>query len=229
MIGYNPSAAYSSSMETVAVIGGTGELGRGLVVRWVLGGERVIIGSRSVEKARRVAGELSRLTGREIGWASYREAAREAEIVVLSVPFEALPAVAEEVRDEVAGKIVLSVIVPLRFRGEDVECLRPESGSAAEEVARLLPGARVVSAFHTVGAKMLQEIGSPVPCDVVVCGDDEGAKQRVIRLINGIPGMRAIDGGALKNSRLVEATVALLVELSRMYGVPGVSIRFSGI
>jgi len=110
-----------------------------------------------------------------------------------------------------------------------VECFRPESGSAAEEVARLMPEARVVSAFHTVGAKMLQNIRSPVPCDVVVCGDELEAKQKVIELINHIPGMRAIDGGPLKNSRLVEATVALLVELSRLHKVPGVGLRFEGL
>jgi len=216
-------------MNTVAIIGGTGDLGRGLSARWALGGEDVIIGSRSPEKARRVAEEISRLTGRRIMGTDNRTAVRLAEIVVLSVPFEALPAISGEIRDEVAGKIVLSVIVPLRFQNGDVECVRPESGSAAEEVARLLPGSRVVSAFHTVGAKMLQEIGSPVPCDVVVCSDDREAKMRIIGLIDHIPGMRAIDGGPLKNSRLVEATVALLIELSRMYRVPGVSIRFEGI
>ncbi|MEM1689113.1 MAG: NADPH-dependent F420 reductase [Candidatus Hadarchaeales archaeon] len=216
-------------MQTIAVIGGTGDLGRGLVARWVLGEEKVIIGSRSPEKAKKVAEELSRLTGREIGWGRNSEAARLAEIVVLSVPFAALSEIAEEIRPEVRGKIVLSVIVPLKFEGGDIEYIRPESGSAAEEVAKLLPEARVVSAFHTVGAKMLQDIGSPVPCDVVICGDDLEAKKRVIRLINHIPGMRAIDGGPLKNSRLVEVTVALLVELSRMYGVPGVSLKFEGL
>lgn len=216
-------------MQRVAVIGGTGDLGRGLVARWALGEEMVIIGSRSPEKAKKVAEELTKLTGRRIEWAENREAAKRADIIVLSIPFEALPDVAREIRPEVRGKIVLSVIVPLRFDGGDVECFRPESGSAAEEVARLLPEARVVSAFHTVGAKMLQNIQSPVPCDVVVCGDELEAKQKVIELINHIPGMRAIDGGPLKNSRLVEATVALLVELSRLHKVPGVGLRFEGL
>jgi hypothetical protein len=86
----------------------------------------------------------------------------------------------------------------------------------------------VVSAFHTVGAKQLQRCES-VPCDVVICGDDEEAKRRVMRLINHIPGMRPIDGGPLKNSRLVESTVALLIELTKRHNVPGVSIRFEGL
>ena len=223
------SRYFSVPMGRIAVIGGTGELGRGLISHWVLAGERVVIGSRSKEKAERVARELSASTGRSIVGATNLEAARQADLIVLSVPFEGLEQIVEEIRPAIdPSKIVLSVIVPLKFSKEMVEYSPPPAGSAAEEVARLIPEAKVVSAFHTVGAKQLQQLG-PVPCDVVICGDDEDAKRRVMELIRHIPGMRPIDGGPLRNSRLVESTVALLIELTRRYRVPGVSIRFEGI
>ncbi|MFN4133309.1 MAG: NADPH-dependent F420 reductase [Candidatus Hadarchaeales archaeon] len=212
----------------IAIIGGSGELGRGLVERLALSGERVIIGSRSPEKGKRAAEEIGKKIGREVEAGSNRGAAEEAEIIVLSIPFDGLEEIAGEVRDAVRGKVVVSVIVPLRV-GEVIEYFRPPSGSAAEEVARLLPEARVVSAFHTVGAKQLQNLDVPVRCDVVICGDDADSKKRVMELVGKIEGMRPIDGGPLRNSRLVEATVALLVELTRRYRVPGVSIRFEGI
>ena len=216
-------------MGGIAVIGGTGELGRGLIVHWAAAGEKIVIGSRSREKAERIARELSSRSGRKVVGATNRQAAEAADLVVLSIPFHSLESIVEEIRPALSPqKIILSVIVPLRFTREGIFYDPPPSGSAAEEVARLLPQCRVVSAFHTVGAKQLQQQG-PVPCDVVICGDDEEAKRRVTELIRLIPGMRPIDGGPLRNSRLVESTVALLIELTRRYRVPGVSIRFEGI
>lgn len=212
----------------IAIIGGSGELGRGLVERWAGGGERVIIGSRSVEKGRKAAAEIMKKIGKKVEADTNRGAAERADIVVLSIPFSGLEEIAKELREAVKGKVVVSVIVPLKF-GKVVEYLQPPSGSAAEEVARLLPEAKVVSAFHTVGAKQLQDLGFPVNCDVVICGDDEGAKRRVMELVEKIEGMKAIDGGPLHNSRLVEAAVALLIELTRRYGVPGVTMRFEGL
>ena len=216
-------------MGRIAVIGGTGELGRGLIAHWAMAGEEVVIGSRSREKAERVAREISSQTGKEVKGATNLEAAQAADLVVLSIPFSSLQPIVEEIKPALRPpKIVLSVMVPLRFTKEGIFYDPPPSGSAAEEVARLVPECRVVSAFHTVGAKQLQQL-APVHCDVVICGDDEKAKERVMELIQHIPGMRPIDGGPLRNSRLVESTVALLIELTRRYRVPGVSIRFEGL
>lgn len=216
-------------MGKIAVIGGTGELGRGLVSHWAVAGERVVIGSRSREKAERAASELSAQLGKRVDGATNLEATRDSELIVLSIPFKSLGRIIEEIKPALTPeKVILSVIVPLRFTKDGIQYDQPPSGSAAEEVARLLPEVKVVSAFHTVGAKQLQHMGD-VPCDVVICGDDQGAKLRVMELINHIPGMRSIDGGPLKNSRLVESTVALLIELTRRHRVPGVSIRFEGL
>ena len=215
----------------IAVIGGTGDLGCGLVARWVLAGEEIIIGSRQREKAERVAGELSEQLGKPVRGATNLEAAREAEVIVLSIPFEGLGKIIEEIKPELTPqKLLLSVIVPLRVEKGAVSFERPPAGSAAEEVAKLVPReVKVVSTFHTVGARQLQQVKKPLSCDVVVCGDDAGAKREAMQLIERIPNVRAIDGGPLCNSRLVEPVVALLVELTRRHRVPGVSIRFEGL
>lgn len=215
----------------IAVIGGTGDLGRGLVARWTLVGEKVIIGSRNLEKAQRVAGELSKQLGKPVRGTTNLEATRQAKVVVLSIPFEGLEKIINEIKPALSPeKLLLSVIVPLKIEKDTVSFERPPTGSAAEEVAKLVPpGVKVVSAFHTVGARQLQQVEEPLRCDVVVCGDDAGAKRETMQLIKLIPNVRTIDGGPLRNSCLVEPVVALLVELTRRHGVPGVSVRFEGI
>ena len=215
----------------IAVIGGSGAQGRGLAMRWALAGEDVIIGSRWSEKAEKAAAEMSKQAGRKIRGMSNLEATRAADVVVLSVPFEAMKKIVEEIAPALtAGKILLSVIVPIRFKEGRISVEPPKTGSAAEELARLAPsGVKLVSAFQTVGAAHLQNLKEPIECDIVVCGDDAGAKRVVMGLAEKIHGVRSIDGGPLCNSRLVEPVVALLVELTRRRKVPGVSIRFEGL
>jgi len=217
--------------EMIAVIGGTGDLGRGLVARWMLAGEEVLIGSRQLEKAERVASEVSGQLGKPVRGTTNFEATREAEIIVLSIPFEGLEKIIDEIKPAlIPQKLLLSVIVPLKVERGAVSFERPPAGSAAEEVAKLVPpGVKVLSAFHTVGARQLQQVDKPLSCDVVVCGDDADAKRKVMKLVERIANVRAIDGGPLRNSRLVEPVVALLVELTRRHRVPGVSIRFEGL
>ncbi len=215
----------------IAVIGGTGDLGRGLVARWVLAGEEVVIGSRQREKAERVASELSGQLGKPVRGTTNLEAAREAEVIVLSVPFEGLRQIMDEVKPALTPqKLLLSVIVPLKVEGGAVSFECPPAESAAEEVAKLVPrGVRVLSAFHTVGARQLQRVEKPLDCDVVVCGDDAEAKREAMQLIERIAKVRAIDGGPLRNSRLTEPVAALLVELTRRHRVPGVGVKFFGL
>lgn len=215
----------------IAVIGGSGAQGRGLAMRWALAGEDVIIGSRWREKAEKAAAEMSKQAGRKIRGMSNLEATRAADVVVLSIPFEAMKKIVKEIAPALtAGKILLSVIVPIRFKGGRVSVEPPKTGSAAEELARLAPrGVKLVSAFQTVGAAHLQNLKEPIECDIVVCGDDAGAKRVVMGLAEKIHGVRSIDGGPLCNSRLVEPVVALLIELTRRRKVPGVSIRFEGL
>jgi hypothetical protein len=215
----------------IAVVGGTGDFGRGLVARWVLAGEEVIIGSRRREKAERVASELGRQLGKPVRGTTNLGAAREAEVIVLSIPFEGFGKIMDEIKPALTPqKLLLSVIVPVRVEGGVVSFERPPAGSAAEEVAKLVPrGVRVLSAFHTVGARQLQQVERPLNCDVLVCGDDAEAKREVMQLVERMPKARAIDGGPLHNSRLTEPVAALLAELTRRHRVQGVGIRLKGL
>lgn len=215
----------------IAVIGGTGAQGKGLVARWAWAGEDVIVGSRFEEKAKLVAAEVSRWVSKPVKGTTNLEAAREAEVVVLSVPFEAMKKIMREIRGGLTpGKILVNVIVPIEVRSGEVVLKRPRAGSTGEELAKLVPkGVRVVSALQTVGARLLQNLSKPVDCDVVVCGDDPAAKERIIRLVEKMPGARAVDGGPLRNGRFVEPLVALLAELTRRYKAEAVGIRFQGL
>ena len=218
-------------LRLIAVIGGTGDFGRGLVARWVLAGEEVVIGSRQREKAERMASELSGQLGKPVRGTTNLEAAREAEVIVLSIPFESLEKIVDEIKPALTReKLLLSVIIPLRVEKDAVVFERPPTGSAAEEVVKLVPpGVRVLSAFHTESARQLQRVEKPLSCDIVVCGDDSDAKREIINLVERIANLRAVDGGPLRNSRLVEPVAALLVELTRLHKVPGISVRFEGL
>ncbi len=215
----------------IAVIGGTGAQGKGLVARWAMAGEDVIIGSRFEEKAKRAAAEVGKLVGKPVRGTTNLEAAREAEVVVLSVPFEAMRKIMREIRRGLSpGKILVNVVVPIQVRPGEVVLKRPRAGSTGEELAKLVPkGVRVVSALQTVGARLLQELSRPLDCDVVVCSDDPAAKERVMKLVEKMPGVRAVDGGPLRNGRFVEPLVALLAELTRRYKVEAVGVRFQGL
>lgn len=196
-----------------------------------LAGEESIIGSRSRAKAEGAAAEVSEQVRRKVRAGTNLEAAQASDLIVLSVPFDGMKKIIDEVIPALGqGKILINVAVPLKFRRVGVTVAQPKAGSTAEALARLVPkGVKVISAFQTVGAKGLQEISKPVDCDIVVCGNDEDAKRRVMLLVEKIEGLRAVDGGPLRNSRFLEPIVALLVELTRRRGVPGVVIRFEGL
>ncbi|MEA1905278.1 MAG: NADPH-dependent F420 reductase [Candidatus Hadarchaeota archaeon] len=212
------------------MIGGTGAAGRGLVARWVSAGEEVVIGSRRREKAERIASEISKQVEQEVRGTTNLEAAREAEVVVLSIPFKAVEKIIEQIEPALKkDKILVSVIAPLIRKHEQITFKIPRAGSAAEEVAQRVPkNVPVISAFQTVSAKHLQNVRKPLSCDILVCGDDDRARGIVIKLMEKIPGARPVDFGPLRNSRLVEPVAALLAELTRRYKVPGVGVRFEG-
>lgn len=213
------------------MIGGTGAEGRGLVARWALAGKEIIIGSRRREKAERIASEISRQVEREVRGTTNLEAAREAEVVALSIPYEAVEKIIGQIKPALTkDKVLVSVIAPLTREQEQITFKIPKAGSAAEEVARRVPkNVPVVSAFQTVSAKQLQNVREPLGCDILVCGDNARAKGIVIKLMEEIPGARPVDFGPLRNSRLVEPVAALLAELTRRYKVPGVGVRFEGV
>ncbi len=217
-------------MLTVAVLGGTGKEGSGLVLRWARSGYRVLIGSRSAERAQSKAAELNEILGEAlIQGMDNVAAAEEADLVVLSVPYAAHKAILESVKDAVQGKILVDVTVPLKppkIRTVYV----PEGLAASLEAQALLgEGVRVVAAFQNVGAAHLKNLRHSVNCDVLMCGDDEEAKTEVAQLVEAIDGMRAIDAGPLANAVAVEALTPVLLYINKRYKVSGAGIRITGL
>ena len=214
----------SGARPTIAIIGGTGDLGSGLAARWTAAGYPVVLGSRAKEKAVAAAETM--------GAASVRGddnpgAAQAGDIVVIAVPYPNHDAILSEIKSAVAGKIVVDAVVPLVPPKVSVVQL-PDEGSAAAVAQRILGGtARVVSAFHNVGAAKLRGQG-PVDCDVLVCGDDKEARDAVIALADAA-GTRGIDGGALANSVAAEALTSILIGINRRYKVSNAGIRITGL
>ncbi len=207
-------------MTTVKLsfIGGTGPEGKGLAYRFALAGHELVIGSRSRERGEAAAREIAgRVPNATVRGADNADAAREGAVVVLTVPFAAQADTLPALREALDGKIVVSTAVPLSFEGGKSAMLPVAEGSAAEQAQALLPGARVVGAFHNLGAAKLWEDDAPLEQDVIVCSDDADAKREISSLAEQIRGVRAIDAGPLASSRYVEGITALLVNINRRY------------
>ena len=214
----------------IAVLGGTGEEGGGLAFRWAWSGHEVVIGSRSAGKAAQTAEALGHLLGGRgrVRGAGNREAAHAGSLVVLTVPYAAQVATAMEVRTEIEGKILVDVTAPLAPPRVDRVQL-PNGESAAVALQRQLgSGVKVVSAFQNVAATHLRDPGYTIDCDVLVCGDDAGARETVIGLARDA-GLRAWHAGALVNSTAAEALTSVLIALNKRYKVPASGIRITGI
>ncbi|HXF51690.1 MAG TPA: NADPH-dependent F420 reductase [Dehalococcoidia bacterium] len=214
---------------TIGFVGGTGEEGKGLAFRLALAGERCVIGSRSRERAEAAAAELrERAEGLPVFAGLNADACREAEIVIVTVPYEGMRDTLSALADDIGAKIVVSAVVPMRFEGKTVRYTPPAEGSAAQEAQALLPKARVVGAFQNLSARKLLEGDVPLDADVIVCGDDAEAKAAVAALAERIRGVRAIDGGGLASAPFVEAITPLLVNINRRYRTQA-SIRIVGV
>jgi len=199
---------------TIAIIGGTGPEGSGLALRWAQAGEAIVIGSRDPQRASITAAEIQSQTGRRISGAENRTACESADIVVLTVPFEAHAEMLKHLKPALRSRqIVVDTTVPLAASvgGRPTRTLGVWQGSVAQQTAELVPeGVAVVAAFHNTSASLLKQDG-PVECDVIVCSDDEQAAHRIRELARKIPGVRALDGGKLENARIVEQITALLI------------------
>ena len=212
---------------TIAVIGGTGDLGSALASRWAAAGYPILLGSRSKEKAEAAAREMNANHGSAVSGEDNRTAAAKADIVVVAVPYANHDTILNEIKPAVTGKIVVDAVVPLVPPKVSVVQLPPD-GSAALSAQRLLAGARVQSAFHNVSASKLKS-GGLVDCDVLVFGDDKEARAIVIELANAA-GTRGVDGGPLANSAAAEALTSVLIGINRRYKVDGgAGIRITGI
>jgi hypothetical protein len=217
----------SGTRPTIAIIGGTGDLGSGLAGRWATAGYPVILGSRAKDKAIAAAQAMATGDGAAITGDDNLGAARAGDVVVIAVPYSNHDAILNELKPALAGKIVVDAVVPLKPPKVSTVQL-PEAGSAAEEAQRILGDtARLVTAFHNVGAAKLRG-GGQIDCDVLVCGDDKDARDAVIVLADAA-GARGVDGGALANSVAAEALTSLLIGINRRYKVNNAGIRITGL
>jgi NADPH-dependent F420 reductase len=200
----------------IGILGGTGDQGRGLARRFALAGHRVIIGSRQAERAAAAAEGLGSSLG--IEGAANAQAARQADIVIVAVPWDGHGELLAALAGDLAGKIVIDCVNPLDFDARGCRVLPVPEGSAAEQAAAVLPGSTVVGAFHHVSAVLLldPEI-TEFDLDVLVLGDDRQATDLVQALAARIPGMRGVYAGRLRNCGPVEGLTANLVSINRRY------------
>jgi NADPH-dependent F420 reductase len=198
----------------VAVLGGTGEQGRGLARRFALSGLRVVLGSRSAERAAAAAAELPG----EVTGLDNEGAARAGDVVVVAVPWEGHRELLAGLAGALEGKLVVDCVNPLGFDKQGAYALPVEEGSAAQQAAAVLPGSRVVAAFHHVSAVLLlDESVDDLDTDVLVLGDDRASTDLVQALVARIPGMRGVYAGRLRNAGQVEALTANLISVNRRY------------
>jgi NADPH-dependent F420 reductase len=205
---------------TVGILGGTGEQGRGLAYRLARVGQRVIIGSRSAERATTAAAEIAampRVTGTVTGLGNV-EAAGASDLVVIAVPWDGHAEAVAAVREPLVGKIVIDCVNPLGFDGEGPYAVRVPEGSAAEQAESLLPFSRVCAAFHHVSAvKLVDPNVDDLDLDVLVLGNDREAVTIVIALACRIEGMRGVYAGRLRNAGQIEALTANIIAINRRY------------
>jgi hypothetical protein len=213
----------------IAILGGTGDEGLGLAIRYAWAGEEVIIGSRALERAVEAARRVREVVpeGRVTGLVN-EDAAAAGDTVFISVPYAGLRGTVAALAPLLAGKIVVSLVVPLQFGKGGPHAIRVEEGSAAEQAQALAPEARVVGAFHNLSAHELMDPDKDLGCDVIVCADDRAARREVMVLAEKLRGVRAVDGGALAYSRYVEDFTALLISINRRYKTHS-GIRITGL
>ena len=220
--------------KTIAILGGTGDQGLGLALRFAAAGRPVAIGSRKLERALKAAQEVGEAVP-EAQVAGYEnaEATRQGRIVILSVPFEHAAGTVRGIRDALEpGQILVSMGVPLATAVGDSPTRTVDiwQGSCAELIASLAPeGVPVVSAFQNVSAHRLQTLSETVECDVLISGP-RASRHAVMELCGLVPGLRAVDGGVLANARYVEGLTALLIGLNARYKIPeGLGLRITGL
>lgn len=215
-----------AELGTIGVIGGTGKLGSALAQRWARAGHRVMIGSRTSVKAQASAGSLSEEKNVDIRGSDNVSVAREADVIILAIPFASQDTIVPEIAEAARNKIVVDTTVPL-MPPKVMRVQLPSEGCAANRTQQLLgPDARVVAAFHNVAAHKLAE-DSDMSWDVLVFSDDKAARLEVVKLANDA-GMRGLQGGALGNAAAAEAMTSILIFINKHYKVDGAGIQITG-
>lgn len=216
--------------HTIALVGGTGPEGRGLATRFALAGHTVILGSREAARGQESGAELAASlgdAGARVSGTDNESAVRDADLVVVVVPYTAHRPTLEGLRDALAGKIVIDAVVPVRF-DKGPRPIEVEAGSATEEAAAILTDSTVIGAFHNLPAEVLLDPTTQLVSDILVTGGNGEAKDTVMALANQIEGCRAVDAGPLRFSRFVEGLTTLIIGINGRYKAHG-AIKITGI
>jgi NADPH-dependent F420 reductase len=210
---------------SIAIVGGTGNLGTALALRLGAPGVKIIIGSRDAEKAKKTVETLKpNLRGGEMVGLTNREAVKDANFVIIAVPYEGQAPLVQDLKGQLAGKIVINTVVPLK----KVTPFVPPAGSALQEAQQIIGDeAPVIGALHNISAVDLGDAHSPLG-DVLVCGDSAEAKQKVMAIIQRI-GATAYDGGPASNAYVIEGLTGVIIHLNRKYKSKHGSIKIIGI
>jgi 8-hydroxy-5-deazaflavin:NADPH oxidoreductase len=219
--------------EAIPIIGGTGALGYGLALRWTREGADVVIGSRSAERGIEAAGRVTdTVPGASVEGLPNDEAARRGTIVFVCVPFRAQSETYNNLRDVLEdGQLVVDCTSPVAaaVSGRATRSLGVWQGSAAQQAQEMVPdGVTVVSAMHSVSAPRLADLESDLDEDVLICGDRRADKARIAALVEQIPGLRAVNAGALETARIVEQLTPLLISVNARYKTRA-GIRITGV
>lgn len=218
-----------SLLLTIAVLGGTGKEGKGLAYRWAKAGYRILIGSRSSEKAVKAASEIMELlegSSSVVGMTNL-EAAEQADIVVLTVPYSAHRETLENVQQALIGKILIDVTAPL-VPPKVSKVQMPPAGSAAQEAREIVgDDVEVVAAFQNVSHEHL--LGEEeVDCDVLVTGTSKKARAEVLTLVEAT-GLTGWDAGPIENSVVVEGLTSVLININKQYGSTHAGIKITSV
>jgi hypothetical protein len=219
----------------IAIIGGTGGQGLGIAIRFVQAGENVIIGSRTIEKAQTAVDKIKELLEKDeipnLKAAENPDAAKEADILILTVPLAAQRATLLSIKEQSAGKILMDATGPLEsaIGGSPTRCLYLPEGAASERAQKILPDTKIICAFNNISSGALMNFTEPIDCDCLIAGDDPESKKTMAKLINQIPGVQVVDCGPLERAQIIEKITPLLIGLNIQKTCKDAGIRITGI
>jgi NADPH-dependent F420 reductase len=217
-------------MTSIAVLGGTGQQGRGLAQRFAAAGARVIVGSRDAARARETVAAWE-TAGRRVEVAGNVAAVAQADITVLAVPFTSVDSLLSELHSHFRdGSAVIDVTVPVTFSSGKMAMLEVAEGSASEHIrARLPGGVQLAAAFKTLPAHLLGAAEQALDCDEFVCGDSDEVRSRAVAIVELLPGVRPVDVGPLSRARFIEHATALAIAINRKHKIHDARFRVVGL
>jgi 8-hydroxy-5-deazaflavin:NADPH oxidoreductase len=217
------------NIHKIGIIGGTGKEGKGLAYRWAMAGFTILIGSRQAEKALSAAVEIANLLGHEVDiqGMTNSEVALNSDLLILTIPFSAHKDTLINLKEELQGKILVDVTVPL-VPPRVTRVQMPPAGSAAQEAQQILGAeVQVIAAFQNISYEHLLD-GQPVECDVLVCGGSKSGRNIVIKLVQAA-GLIGWDAGPIENAVVVEGMTSILIGINKQFGVPSAGIKITGV